>query len=170
MLPPAAQVHRDGPLSMLFWRDVSIEVWHAPGGAAHFRKLGQMQRAWVARAPNRQFATIAVCQPASIRGVDAESRAVLTENSKQMAEATKASVIVLLGDGFGAALVRSIVAGLSLVRRTATPTKIVSAEEDGFRWVAPLLEPDGGRAVTPAFLQTLYDAVRTPESALRVGP
>ena len=75
---------------------------------------------------------------------------------------TKAEVLILPASGFVAATVRSVVAGIMLVRPPPFPTMVVDSLDAAFAWMAPRLDPDDGNAITPATLAAAYASIGVP--------
>jgi hypothetical protein len=113
-----------------------------------------------------QTASIAVLEPNAAQSPSKEFReasAALTRDFKSLAVA-----IVIEGEGFRAATMRTLAAGLYLINRAGYPHKIVASVDDGTRWLMAKLSPNPF-GVTAAELsravETTRAAIRSPRPA-----
>jgi hypothetical protein len=90
---------------------------------------------------------------------DAEMRRELETSSNRLAKAKKAELLVVESSGLVAATVRSLAAGMALLRRPPYPTKVARSVADGSAWVAPLLAPHQGKATRGPEVEDVVRAV-----------
>jgi hypothetical protein len=91
--------------------------------------------------------------------MDADARSELDARIKAVERHLRATVIVMPASGFGASIVRGIIAGVAQLTSRKVPMTVVSSPEEGFRWLAPLLPATGGDRISPIDLRRAYDAI-----------
>jgi hypothetical protein len=106
----------------------------------------------------------------SLSKVDADIRQEAAVRAKEVRPHNKGSALVLETKGFVSSLIRGIVTGMTLVDRSAAPTKIFESSEPAASWIAPYLgagdrKPISGREVLEVFESLRRDT--TPVGSLR---
>jgi sorbitol-specific phosphotransferase system component IIBC len=133
-------VHRDDYGWMGRCQEVAIEVWSGPGGPEVVRQRYALQREGAQALSPRQIIQLTVIHDAAIRPVDNETRKAIEEGVKSLSPFMKASVTVMPSSGLKAAIVRGIIASLTLVSGAKYPTKVVASLEEAFMFLAPFLD------------------------------
>jgi hypothetical protein len=87
-------------------------------------------------------------------------RAEMEAVTRRFIACGRACALVIEGDGFIAATVRSVLVGLTLVTRPPFPTRIFSNTGTAIHWIAPLAlgEDDAGSDFTTQLSETLATA------------
>src|SRR4051794_38950990 len=96
----------------------------------------------------------------SLAPPDANMRAAIDVQRKEMRDALRAEVVVLPG-GFVAATVRSLMAGITLIQRPQHPTKVVASVEEASQFLAGVFDSvNRTDAPTAAELRAVADEIR----------
>ncbi len=155
-------VFRDDRLCAATWGAVFFEIWSAAATPAHFKLLCDHQVSYARAQPGQRIALFTIVQMASIPALDRATRREVDERSRRMAPHGLAAVVVLPNKGFGAAIVRSVLAASALLRRPDYPSKVCPTVDEGCSWVVQHLPPMDGRPVAVHDLRRACEAARVP--------
>lgn len=134
-----------------FWRNLFIEEWRARGTVAELDLVYRLQRDYVQRDAG-QLATLTVIQDAALGPIDGAMRKALERYAHDIHPHKQAGTIVILGGGFGGAIVRSVLTGINFVRRIGFPNKIADSVDAGCEFIADFVAGGPGpRAVETAY-------------------
>lgn len=139
----ARVLHRDDVLLLVSYRDLFVQCWTGAGTAEHVRKMIDVHRRFVDE--HGRQATIALSHITS-RGIsppDEATRALLPEHSR-VVRGVRASATVIEADGFGAAMIRSIVSGLMLLGERETAHQVFSTPRAGLQFLSKHRDPAAG--------------------------
>jgi hypothetical protein len=154
---------REPALVAASWRELFFVLWLGPSGSngpEMVRAVVSQQRALVRRLRGRKMAKLSLVS-SSVTLPDAKTRQAV-DASRDLDPYTKAEVVILPASGFVRATVRSLIAGIMLVRPPPCPTTILDGLDAAFAWMAPRLDPDAGQAITPATLAAAYASLAPP--------
>jgi hypothetical protein len=126
-------VLRDDRVCGATWGAVFFEIWYGHGTAGHFRALGSEQVRFARSLPGQKMALFTIVLMSSIPQLDREVRQAIEDRSNAMMPHTLAAVVVLPTQGFGASIVRSVIAATSLLRRSHYPSKVCPTVDEGCR-------------------------------------
>src|SRR6185503_15168057 len=84
----------------------------------------------------RKVVTISVINPDAIRPVEGELRKAISETTQLAAPHIKAGAVCILATGFRAAVIRGIIAALTLLTGAPYPTKTCEDIETGLKFAA----------------------------------
>ncbi|MEM7153733.1 MAG: hypothetical protein AAF799_12875 [Myxococcota bacterium] len=154
---PAAELHfmHDEPAFVVAsWRHVLITVFWRRACVADLERLEQLQE--VIKREFGHFASLSVMLVPILSKIDEEAR----KKSGAMAKANGTTMLgaaVVVGDsGLRATIMRSLLTGIMLLGRTASPTKPFSNVPDATQW---LLSLPGNPAVDTGSMDALAAAV-----------
>ena len=116
------------------FRNVHFDVWMTPGSAEQFRARYVVQHAWFKERGEGKSVTISVIHPAAVKPVEGELRKVINESTLANMKFIKAGAIVILATGFRAAVIRGVIAALTLLTGARYPTKTCDAVDDGLKF------------------------------------
>lgn len=142
------------------WRDVVVEEWTAPGTAEHMRARHGQTMAYLRALEGRKIVTVSVVHEAAAKPPSSELKDAIDEATKERTPHTKASAVVLLVPGFKAAVIRSIIAGVTMLTNAKMPTKTDGDVEAALRWAAQHLDGHGGRTPSADDLVAAYRAMQ----------
>jgi hypothetical protein len=112
-----------------------LDHWVGVSQTADFKQQWELQRDHIARLPDKRTLLFSYVPITKFKAPDAESRAVMNERMKDIGHNLIASAIVMPQKGFGAATVRSIVAGLTMLARQEVPTQVFSDLAASYEWL-----------------------------------
>jgi hypothetical protein len=141
------------------WRDVFFIVWQGAAGVDVLRTVVAHELSYVRRLRGRKLAVMTVIPSTTLQLPDAATREVMDGARRELNPVTKAYAIVLPTTGFTTAAIRAMVGGMMLLQRPTYPAKVLEGLQAAFAWMAPLLDPDSGQALTPADLAAAYAAL-----------
>jgi len=139
------------------WRDVVLVNWRIATAPAAPRELRDITERFIDARPSgiAWFVIIEAAAPLP----SAEARESLAGTLRDFGGRMHASAVVMEGQGFRAAAVRSVVTGVVLVSRLPHPHRVFHAAPEGCAW----LEKQCGDAVARKFVAA--DLLRAIESA-----
>jgi hypothetical protein len=91
--------------------------------------------------------------------LDSEERALTEQIASEMKSRSLCTCYVVLGSGFWAAAMRSLLATLMLMQRADFPNKVVGDLGDGCAWLAQIVSA-AGTTITGGDLHALAEQVR----------
>jgi hypothetical protein len=116
------------------WRDVFVSVWRSAATARTAVRLATVLRRFAA-GHSGGVSMIVVIEPGCTMP-DTEARERMSRDMKRHETFTRHMVLVYEGEGFRAAAVRSVVAGMQLLSRQVVPTTTVATVTQGASWLA----------------------------------
>jgi hypothetical protein len=152
-------LHDDDKVRVGAWGDVIFEAWRAGATAQLFRDLLRIEIAYASSQPDRKASVFSIIPVEGITLMDADARRELDARIKAVEPHLRATVILMPASGFGASIVRGIIAGVAQLTSRKVPMKVVASPEEGIRWLAPLLPAPGGDRISPLDLRRAYDAI-----------
>jgi hypothetical protein len=129
-----------------------VDVCTTAGTPAAMRARHARKLAWLDANGRPTAATLVVLNDKSIKPLDAEMKAAVTDTTKELTPLTLCSAVVINADRFKAAAFRSIVAMLTLVVKTEAPLKTSSTVAEALAWIAEVL-PTSARRTLPSLAQ-----------------
>lgn len=131
-------LHRDEILTIAAYDHLFLEIWSGlPAKALHQRKLRELHNERLAKRPGKH-ALVAIVEGGATPRLDEEARSEMTERTRATRDRTVALAVVMSDQGFVAAMIRSILAGLLLVQRAPYPHKVFGTLREAASWLAPL--------------------------------
>jgi hypothetical protein len=145
----AVHIWIDEPaLTCATWRSLVIAKWHAAPSATTVRAMREALTPYVGRQD--AFAAINVVEIGDLGTLPEDARAEVVLTQRTFAEKQRALATVIHGEGFWAATVRSITAGLGALSRVKFPQRVFDHVDPATRWIAPLLADVGDARVARA--------------------
>jgi hypothetical protein len=164
-MPSDVVIHvKDATVFAATWRDVFIELWLDAGKVSHMQRVRNELMDFAKRRGGK-VAVVTGLVHAKFSGMSEAERAEVNLRVREMKDRTSATCLIIAESGFTASLVRSVIAGLSLVFGSPYPNKVFNTRERACEWLAPYLAKDGGRVTTAA--QLLEVVAWTEAEALR---
>jgi hypothetical protein len=151
---------RDDILALASWSNVFFEIWMQAGTVRHFRTLRHHLLSFSKKYPQPGACTFSVVQLPSLTKVETGIREEAVLRAKEFRPYNKASVLVLESKGFAGSLIRGIVTSLSLIERSAAPSKTFESIAPASEWLARYVDSFDTRPVTGATLRDVYEEVR----------
>lgn len=142
----------DGAHAIAVAGRVVAAVWRQQVTTAHVRSVVSASQGVTQRFPGE--AVLALLMEAKIPAPGDDVRKAMTEWIRA-GKGLRCTVIVAEGSGFQQSLVRSVIAGLTLVVRPSAPLKVVSTVGEGAVWAAKQGTPAGGTTVERAVREAL---------------
>jgi len=115
-----------------------------------------LEREFVKRTKPGTIITTTIVYEKAIVQLDQPKRDAVTANTKESAEFVRAGALIMVAPGFKAALIRGIVASLTLLTGAGYPFKVASHEDEAFDWLVPHLD----KSMSRADLRRAYDELR----------
>lgn len=116
------------------WRGVLLEDFRRPVTVAEVRtKYGEQLRFMRGAGKCLVFSVV---RPDAVGVIQPETRKVIDELSPSVDPYTEGAALVLLARGFAATVVRTVVAGMMLVRRSSYPARVYDSVDAGASWLA----------------------------------
>ena len=116
------------------YADVILTVWTTPGTVDVLRARHTVEHDFLQRRRERKGVTISIIQPAAVKPVEGELRKLINESTVANAPFIKAGAIVILATGFRAAVIRGIIATLTLLTGAPYPVKTCDNIDDGLKF------------------------------------
>jgi hypothetical protein len=117
------------------WHNVFVTMWRGTATLEALKRVGAHQRQLDKRFTDG-YCALAVLSMSSLR-MDSEMRAEAARLTDNPGRNLKAIAQVIQGTGVRAATTRMIAAGLMLVRKTKTPSKLFDDVPAAVRWLMP---------------------------------
>jgi hypothetical protein len=138
-----------------------LTYWRKESCADDFQREWDLQRAFAARTPGKKFLAVTYVSMAKFSAPDKASREVITARARTLMEWISASLVILPQKGFGAAMIRSVLAGLNMVTSQPVPTDVFSSIEAAGPFIAKntKLDADIVQAVLDHLLKAITPAV-----------
>jgi hypothetical protein len=152
-------LHDDDKVRVAAWGDVLFEAWRGGATAQLFRDLRRIEIEYASSRPDRKASVFSIIPVAGISLLPADARSELDARIKAVEPYLRATVILMPARGFGASIVRGIIAGVAQLTSRKVPMNVVASPEEGIRWLVPLLPAPGGDRVSPVDLRRAYDAI-----------
>jgi hypothetical protein len=152
-------LYRDQQLCIATWRDVFLDVWLETGRAAQVRKMRTEHVAFLKRSDRMVASCTVMHKMQGMTSVDEEVRKEAAIRLQEVRDRTSASLMVVLSTGFTATVIRSLIAGVTMLSRPKYPHKVASSVEEGFTWLSTTLAKGGASAPSRTELERAYQAV-----------
>lgn len=147
---PTCTVHPDGVTSKapggLFFDhprmriatadDVVVALWLAPPSAEDMKEMRKVIRPFV--AGRSTFGALNLIDIDHVAPLDNEAREAMAETQREFEGRQLGLANVIGGEGFMAAAVRSVAAGVALVSRVSFPQRVFHAVEPASVWLGSL--------------------------------
>ena len=133
-------LHRDDAVLLAAYRDLFIQRWSGQGTAAQVRHMVETHRRFVVEHGAKRTIALSHVVTASTRPPDDAARAAMNEHTRIMKD-VRAVATVIEADGFGAAMIRSIVSGLVLLSRGDAEHQVFSAPQEGLAFLLRHRDP-----------------------------
>jgi len=130
-------LHSDPDLSVATLEHSLVCVWHGDTTTSGVSRITRELNMFSASHP-RGFGLITLVEAKASMPETAERNAI-AELLRSFGEKIAASALIFEGEGFRAAAVRSVVAGLNLLARQPYPHKVFGTSEEASNWLAPTL-------------------------------
>ena len=134
---------------------VFITMLYAPPTVDRIERIAVVQRL---EMKTSKHAVLTIIDPRVGKEMHADARHHAKKVSNEMEPFTLCMSFVVIGTGFFAAMVRSVVAGIQLLTNQKHPWKVNSGLEEGVRFCLDQLAVNG-KACDPAELQEAATAV-----------
>jgi hypothetical protein len=137
-------IHLDSPEgAVVRYGPVLYVVWRAPTPASPVREADEAVRALTRRYGSERKLLYVHRAPdtTSFSRHGDEARDAVMKHFDRTEPYFRAAALAIEATGFGGAAVRSITAGVMLVRRTAVKTKVFDDARAGLRWLATQRDP-----------------------------
>jgi hypothetical protein len=152
---------QDRGLALATCGRVFIDAFYAPPTVARLDELYRHERALVDRVG--RHAVLSIIDPGVGKEMGDDARKRARAISLEMEEHTIGHAFIVLGNGFFAAMARSIIAGIQLVSRTKAPWRVTSDANDGITFVADLARAEvGPLALDEGALRDVVERVLQP--------
>lgn len=153
---------QDNGLALATCGRVFVNVFYAPPTLPRLEELYRHERALVDRVG--RHAVLSIIDPGVGKEMGDDARKRARAISLEMEPHTIGHAFIVLGNGFFAAMARSIIAGIQLVSRTKAPWRVTSDPQDGVAFIVDLVRAEGerGLAVDDAELRSIVDRVLQP--------
>jgi hypothetical protein len=150
-------VHEHESQTMSVWRNVVIVVLRATPGREQVDALGrEVER--IGRTGKKVGLVHLVHIKGAIGPPEEQARRRYIELIYDQNTMVACSSVVIEREGFGAAVIRSIIAGLALITRAKFPTRVFATIADATAWVADQLAAAGDPVGEPAELTGVVQA------------
>lgn len=136
-------IHRDDVLLLAAYGDVFFQCWTGEGRAADVKRMFDVHSRFVDEHGKKTTVAISHVLTPSIRPPDEPSRKIMNEHV-QLLQGVRAVATVIEADGFAAAMIRGIVAGLVLLTKREVAHGVFSKPRDGLAFVLPHRDPTHG--------------------------
>jgi len=137
--------------------DLFLCGWRGVGSLEDMQTLNNTHQEVAAKRPGGKVAEFSITSTAMVAPVSADIRREINRRATELAPTYIAGAMVILGDGFGASILRSVLSGALLLRRSTFPYRSFSSLHDASAWLAPLVRMDVTKlaSVTHAFHRQL---------------
>ena len=142
----------DGAYAVVVADRIVAAVWRQQITTAHVRTIVSASQGVTQRFPGEAILAMLVEAKTPVPGDDV--RKAMTEWIRA-GKGLRCTAVVAEGSGFQQSLMRSVVAGLTLVVRPPAPLKVVSSVAEAAEWASKQGTPAGGAAVERAVRETL---------------
>lgn len=150
-----------------YWGPVLVCIWRketTPLGVTHLLQAHK-EVAWMNLGGMGLFTIIEARAPAP----PADVRGALARYMANSGDVIKMSSVAFEGSGFHAAMIRSVVTGLTMLARQPFPHKVFANVEDAARWMAVGLRDTAGVPMEADMLLSRIFALRSLVSAAEVS-
>jgi hypothetical protein len=136
------------------WGPMLIFVWRGVTSVERVTTVGRLTSEVAARCPNG-VGVLVVLEPEASTPNE-EARKLLASVMRDRSAVVKGLAYAVVGAGFGAAAVRAVIAGLSLLAREGYPTRVFSTTADAAAWLVTRVSP----ALAPASFVSVIERAR----------
>lgn len=130
---------KDDTVAIASWRDLFIESWWNEGSVDHLKRVRREHNAFFAKHRPTKTAQVAIVHKL---GVNFDGRHELTERYQEMVENLSAGVVIVPSIGFAGSIIRSIIAGLTMIRKPPYPWKLSESASDAGAFLSQHLKRD----------------------------
>jgi hypothetical protein len=130
----------DGELGIASCGPVFLTMFYGTPTVAKLNRLADVQRPIMV---NERHVVMTIIDPRVGRDIDADARHRAKQISNEMAPHTIAMAFVVLGTGFFASMVRSVVAGIQLFSNQKAPWKVIGDVDSGLEFIRGSLAGEG---------------------------
>ena len=116
--------------------------WRGVGSLEDMQTLNRVHLEVAAKRPGGKVAEFSITSTAMVAPVSADIRREINRRATELAPTYVAGAMVILGDGFGASILRSVLSGALLLRRSTFPYRSFSSLDDASTWLAPFVRMD----------------------------
>jgi hypothetical protein len=127
-------------LRAAFVEPVFLNRLYAAPTIDRLRVLGEYERQFVKGRPGKRMAVLTIIDPHVGREITSEAREFAKQLNSEMDPHTVLMLFIVLGTGFFAAMVRSVIAGIQLFTKRPYTWRVVSDFDDGLRWLPEVLK------------------------------
>ena len=120
---------------MAFVEPVVINRLYAAPTVPRIEALAAYERKIVKARPGKKMAIVSIIDPLVGRDISAETRDHVKKVNAEMDPHTAMMLFIVLGEGFFAAMVRSVIAGIQLFTKRPYTWRVVSDLDEGLRWM-----------------------------------
>lgn len=138
---------------------VFFEVWTGPGGLQEARAMHADHMRYV-RGMSGKTALFSAMLSQKVKTPDAPTRAFLETRVADLNPHLVASALYIAAQGLGAAIGRSIIGSLVLLKRGGYPTKVFSEPRPACDWIASMESPALASAPSASDLLAAFESVR----------
>ena len=150
----------DGAIRVATWRNVVVNAWRGEVTIPRLDKLLAIERQMRMKYPGKLFVASLIGEvPTAFLKLSDEARTKSTAIAREMDRETVGHANVVLGTGFWAATVRSLVAASFLVSRPTHPSKAFDNVNAAATWGAPLASKGSACAIQPTELRGALESV-----------
>jgi hypothetical protein len=151
-------LERDKGYSAATIDNLYLEYWNREALPADYQRQFDLQRAFVDSLPERRFIALTYVGLVRFKALSKESNAILAKSRAELTPHSIATAIVMPQKGFASAMLRGIVAGMSLLSPNASPSEVFSNIADASVWLAerdPKRESTSIERAATAFIATI---------------
>ena len=133
-------LHQNQGLGLAMSGSVFINMLYGPPTVALLEEIIRVQRKEMTHA---RHAILTIIDPRVGKEMPAAARQRAREISNEMEPHTMCNCFIVVGTGFFAAMVRSVVAGIQLFSKQKHPWKVTSGLDEAVPWLTELLATEG---------------------------
>lgn len=138
---------------------VFLEVWKGAGGVDAVRSMHEDHMRYVRRA-SRKTALFSAMLTEKMTAPDEDTRAFLETRLKDLNPHLVASALYIAATGLVAAVSRSVIGRLVLLKRGDYPTKVFGDAQQACEWVVSVKSPEWGPAPAASELLAAFESIR----------
>ncbi|NUO51108.1 MAG: hypothetical protein HOV80_19805 [Polyangiaceae bacterium] len=124
--------------------DLFLCGWRGVGSLEDLQTLNSVHEVVAAKRPRGKIAEVCITTTAMVRPVSEDIRREINRRATELAPTYIAGAMVVLGDGFGASVLRSVLGGALLLRRSHFPYRSFSSIDLASDWLGPHIDMTGG--------------------------
>lgn len=144
-------------LTLATWQKLVIARWRSAPTATTVRAMREALVPYVGRSD--AFGAINIVEIADAGTLPDDARHEVVATQRLFAAKQRALATVIRGDGFWAATIRSVAAGLAVLGRVDFPQRVFHDIDPAVRWLAPKI-PGLGTETVPAAIEAVTSIQR----------